>query len=134
MMDLAFAFALPGAEVPRVLAAWLGIEPIVWLLPLVAVYAIWRGIHYARKKRWVIVVPIACVVVLCIFEFVGQVLQAQAAPVERRSVESQTDDDPAADDGAVRGAPEDLTIGPPLPDNPPPPPEPRPSATDDESP
>ena len=54
---------------PALLAALSDVDPIVWLLPLVAAYATWRAVVYAKQKRWAIFIPVVFVIAVCLFEF-----------------------------------------------------------------
>jgi len=89
---------------PCSLAAISDIDPIVWLLPLVAAYATWRAVVYAKQKRWAIFIPVVFVIGMCLYEFGVQlyrnVLRSPTAPPPIR----QIDGDPG---GASFTAPPD---------------------------
>ena len=55
--------------IPCRLAAISDIEPVVWLLPLVAIYATWRAGVYAKQKRWAIFIPVVFIIAICLYEF-----------------------------------------------------------------
>lgn len=76
---------------PPGLAALSDIEPIVWLLPLVAAYAAWRAVVYAKQKRWAIFIPVVFVIAICIYEFALQLYRnltnEPSAPPAMRQIE-----------------------------------------------
>ena len=93
---------------PPNLAALADVEPIVWLLPAVAAYAIWRAVVYAKQKRWVVFVPIVFVAAVCLYEFAMRMTEAVSA--------SDASPAPARE---VHGDPGGSSIAPP-PEAPPP--------------
>ncbi|MFW5682391.1 MAG: hypothetical protein ACOC1G_05240 [Phycisphaeraceae bacterium] len=89
---------------PCWLAAISDIEPMVWLLPVVAIYAAWRAVVYAKQKRWAIFIPVVFIIAICLYEFALQLYRnlGEDAVVSPRA--TQIDGDPG---GSAITAPAD---------------------------